>query len=447
MSPMHWKNAQVDGFDDYLSRIEEAAGHGVFTMPTLDRAWREQQAAQQRRVRGLPRRALEAVTVGWKDVFDVAGCPTRAGTRFFRDTPAATDHPLVAKLSGMGTICVGKMTLTELAFSALGENDVLPSPRNPWSTSERVCGGSSSGAAAAVARSLVDVAVGTDCGGSVRLPAAWCGVVGFKPTAMRIATAGVVPFSPTLDAIGQLGATVADVTALYTALSGHVLEPAAAGTPIQLVRLRLPDRLCPDRAIAATYEQALDTLAAAGLAARETHWDPVGRAHRLRRHFGTSISAIEGASLWRDAVRAAGDRASPRLRRWATTAAQRPQPSRRALDQARHEFIRWFAEALPRPGVLVLPSSPLEPPLLRALEDDQAYDHLYARSHSLLWPFNELDAPAISIPCGRTAHGLPVGLQIVAPRGRDHDVLRAAAVVEAALGTPPVLPSPEASMP
>lgn len=417
----------------------------MFATATPDRARQEHRIACRRLEQRYPRRGLEGVTVAWKDVFDIATIATRAGTRFFSAAPAIQDHPLVAKLSTMGAICVGKTSLTELAFSVLGENDVLPAPVNPWSNDGRVCGGSSSGSAAAVSRGVVDVAIGTDSGGSVRLPAAWCGVVGFKPTSAHIAKGSVVPFSPSLDAIGQFGSTVADVTALYVALSGRASHVASAGTPVRLFRAQLPGFLQPDPEVAAVYERAWGDLVAAGLAAQQHPCDPVARAHELRDHHGGSISVIEGESLWRDPVLKAGDLASPRLQRWAGAACSHPRGRLRILERVRRDFIEWFDMALPSPATLVLPASPIDPPLRSSLEDDRTYDQVYARSHALLWPFNELDAAAISIPCGRTAHGLPVGLQIVAPRGRDHDVLRAAAAAEAALGLPPASPAARAS--
>ncbi|MGI8778879.1 MAG: amidase [Solirubrobacteraceae bacterium] len=403
-----------------------------FVQRTPERARAELADAGRRARGGRPARPLEGVRIAWKDTFDLAGYPTRAGTRFLGESPAARDHPLVAGLAAAGAICVGKTALTELACSVLGENDAVAAPRNPHSRTPRVCGGSSSGSAVAVARGVVDAALGTDCGGSVRLPATWCGVVGFKPTTVPIDPSGYMAFSPTLDTLGPLAPTVAGAIAIHEAARDATLAASPPGR-LRLAALPVPAPLRPDPATAAVLDRALHTLARRLPFEDPPRCDPLGCAHDARRRTG-SLAALEGAALWRDRVRAAGDRVSARLSRW-FDAVESPAGGAHvaALHAERRAAIAAFDRAVPAGTVLALPASPIEPPTFAALEQPGAYDALYARSHSLLWPFNHLDAAAITIPCGHTARGLPVGLQLVAPRGRDGDVLRAAQAAESVL--------------
>lgn len=398
-----------------------------FVQRTPARERTETAEATQRAEHGRSPRPLEGVRVAWKDTFDVAGVSTRAGTRFLGTRPAARDHPLVASLSAAGAVCVGKTALTELACSVLGENDAVPAPHNPRSAVARLCGGSSSGSAVAVARGLADVGLGTDCGGSVRLPAAWCGVVGFKPTTVPIEPAGFIAFSPTLDTFGPLAATVAGAIAIYEA-TRDAPPPRPPAEPPRLALLPVPAYLRPDADVGAIVDDALRTLARRMPFDDPPHWDPLARAHADRRRTGY-LAALEGVALWRDRVAEAGDRISRRLSAWFHTLEPGAIDTTR-LHAARREAIAAFDRAVPDGTVLALPASPIEPPTFAALAEPGAYEAFHARSNSLLFPFNHLDAPAITIPCGHTARGLPVGLQLVAPRGRDVDVLSAAQAAE-----------------
>lgn len=418
----------TDQIAERLACLPDALDAGVFTELTTARALAEAGRVDAARSRGAEPRPLAGVTVAWKDVFEVARCVTRAGTRFLDSAPAARDHRLVARLADRGAICVGKTSLSELAVSALGENDACPAPVNPWD-GRRVCGGSSSGAAAAVAWGLTDVGIGTDCGGSVRLPAAWCGVVGFKPSRELIDPRGIVPFSATLDTVGVLAPTVRLAAHTVAALTSRPTHSAPVRDLVDLCHVPLPLELPLDPEVAEVYQAALACVAWAGHPVPEAGCDPLGWAWDFRGEHGSTASD-EGLALWRATVLAAGDLASARLQRWF---AAPPSGHRGDRRRARDRMVARFLDAV-RPGtVLVTPTSPIKAPPLSSLRDEQAYERCYRFSNALLWPFNELDAPAISIPCGRTSSGLPVGLQLVAPRGRDGDVLAAAAEVEAVL--------------
>lgn len=408
--------------------IERAdATRGVFVAVTRERARKEAQAKGDS---NSPGGQVDGLVVAWKDVFDVDGYPTRCGTAFLADTAAEADHPLVSRLSDLGAICLGKTSMSELAFSALGENEVLAAPTNPHDTVvRRVCGGSSSGAAAAVAMSLVDGAIGTDNGGSVRLPAAWCGVVGFKPSAAAVTPCPSLVFSPSLDTIGPLASSVSVARRLFGALTGH--EVKVAQHEIRFLRPLLPEGLVPESSVSVVVERALAQAAQRSLTIEPTEVNPVGATYHFRASFG-SVADIECMQTWRHTVLNAGSAVSGRLRSWFESDSYSATDWERIVA-LRTDLISWFARSVPAGTVFVLPSSPIEPPAFTDIEDPDRYDALYKRSNSLLWPFNTLDAPSISVPCGTTRNGLPVGLQVVAPQGRDADVLAAAEILEEAL--------------
>ncbi|HVY81337.1 MAG TPA: amidase family protein, partial [Steroidobacteraceae bacterium] len=192
--------------DHALERAHSAAGEAVFTRCD-ERAARAQAAAAERALaRGDERSVLTGLPVSIKDLFDVQGEVTTAGSRVLAGAaPAAEDAEVVKRLRAAGAVLVGRTNMTEFAFSGLGLNPHFGTPVNPFAPSEmRIPGGSSSGAAVSVAQGMAVVGIGTDTGGSVRIPAALCGLVGFKPTASRVSTRGVLPLSPTLDSVGPI---------------------------------------------------------------------------------------------------------------------------------------------------------------------------------------------------------------------------------------------------
>ena len=188
-----------------LAQIVDERGRGrAFTRTYTEWAQRQAQASDRRRAAGSPLSALDGVPISVKDLFDVAGEVTTAGSRVLADAPAAEKHAaVVERLLQAGAVVVGKTTMTEFAYSGLGINPHYGTPANPWERqAARIPGGSSSGAAVAVADGMCLGAIGSDTGGSVRIPAALCGLTGYKPTARRINDAGLLPLSPSLDSIG-----------------------------------------------------------------------------------------------------------------------------------------------------------------------------------------------------------------------------------------------------
>ena len=251
-----------------LAAIATCDDQTIFTRVTADRAMAEAHAAILLLRDGGALSGLDGVPVAWKDLFDLEGMVTTAGSRVLADTaPAKSDATVVARLKAAGMVCVGRVNMTEFAFSGLGLNPHFGTPRNACGRDvPRVPGGSSSGSAVAVARGLVPVAIGTDTGGSVRVPAALNGVIGYKASSQRYPMDGVFPLAPTLDTLGIFARNVRDVVMVDAAMCG-LLAPIVRPTALKGLRVLVPDNVvlegC-DAAVIANFETALARLAAAG---------------------------------------------------------------------------------------------------------------------------------------------------------------------------------------
>src|SRR5215216_1976143 len=280
-----WPPGERDAVAVCERALERArATTAVFTSLTEERALREARASAARLREGAPLGPLDGVPVAWKDLIDVAGAVTTAGSALRRGAaPATADAPIVARLAAAGMVCVGKTNLTEFAYSGLGLNPHFGTPRNPHDP-DRIPGGSSSGSAVAVAAGVVPCAIGTDTSGSIRVPAAFCRIVGFKPTAARVPREGVLALAPSLDSVGPLTRSVTDAIALDALLRREAPPPprrdldlAAGGEPVApsqlaaatdiVARLIVPDGEFVDGAepgVAEAFAAAVDALAAAG---------------------------------------------------------------------------------------------------------------------------------------------------------------------------------------
>ncbi|MQA05034.1 MAG: amidase [Streptosporangiales bacterium] len=356
----------------------------------------------------------EGPRVAVKDCIDVAGTPTTVGCAAIAADaePARFDAPVVANARAAGARIVGKTNLTELCRHADGVNPWTGTPRNPLDP-ERIPGGSSSGSAVAVVRGEADVGYGTDTGGSVRVPAACCGIAGLKTTASRVPTHGVFEFSRTLDTVGPLARDVAGL-----AVGMGLLEPgfAAAATydgPRTVARLRLPG-------VAADLDRAVDAaLTAAGIAATDVtlpQWDDWVAA-------ANTIMTAEGFHAHRHLLDRADqleERHAEGIREGAAIPAERVVASRR-LDRAARVEV---AELLDRYGALALPTMQSLPP---KLGEPAATTYLTA-------PVNLLGLPAVALPVPRDAGGFPASLQLVGPWFAEEQLLALAGLVETALG-------------
>ncbi len=393
--------------------------------------------ADRERAAGRPLGPLHGIPVSVKDLLDLRGLPTTAASRARAGHRAAADAPVLDALRRAGAIFVGKCNLHEFAFGTTGADSAFGPTRNPHAPAH-VAGGSSSGSAASVAAGMALASVGTDTGGSIRIPAAACGVVGLKPTFGELSCDGVVPLAPTLDHVGPLGLTVDDVTVVYRALaSGGAAAAAAGGGDGRLpaaIRIGVPRRYfldLLDPAVRAAFEAAVDRLRAAGAEPAAVDIPHAPEIPRTYRH--TQLREAYAAHAATLAAR--GNDYSPAVR-------QRLELGRpvSAADYARAQEIRDTLRrevdaALTGREALLLPTLAVPAPRLGAEEVAVGDRKVDVRSVTLRLTqlFNLTGHPAVSIPCGITPDGLPCAVQLVGRRDATARLLEVAGRCEGAL--------------
>ena len=374
---------------------------------------------------------LAGLPVSIKDLLDVAGEPTLAGSVVLSDAaPAAHDAPVVVRLRAAGAAIIGKTNMTEFAYSGVGLNPHHGTPSNPAdAVTARIPGGSSSGAAVSVAAGMCVAAIGSDTGGSIRIPAALCGIVGFKPTARRVPTTGAIPLSTTLDTICAMTRSVEDCILVDAILAGqHLPVPPL---PLAGLRLAVPQTLVLDDMdphVAASFAAALACLSAAGARISECPLPQLAQYLEFGYFSGAEAFAWHRTLL---ATRAGGydQRVAKRINLGAALSAA----DYINLLAARNAWIVQM-EALVAPwDALLMPTVPIVAPPIADLEASQ---EVFFRYNSLLLrntaAFNLLDGCAISMPC-HAPGTLPVGLMVAGPAMADARILAVACVVEAAL--------------
>jgi aspartyl-tRNA(Asn)/glutamyl-tRNA(Gln) amidotransferase subunit A len=394
-----------------LARAGEPQARGVFITLTPERAMREARAADARWRAGRPLSALDGIPVSWKDLFDVAGTVTTAGSQRAGSPPAARDAAAVQRLSARGAVCIGKTNLSELAFSGLGLNPWHGTPRNPHGPphAHHVCGGSSSGAAASVALGLCAVAIGTDTSGSVRVPAAFTGLAGWKPGRTAWPLDGVRPLAPSLDALGVIAPTAEDAAQVHAAF---------AGTPDGPAQVPCAPRIVADEQLFTASDEAPRANGLAALRAFERQGLPV----ELRRvpEFDAVRECFErhGTLVAAEAVRQhralldgpGAHRIDPLVRQRLEAARAITDAQYAALKTAQRDLMQALGQHWPEGTVFAFPTSPITAPAVSGLARPEAYARVNARalSHTMVGSF--LDLPGMALPTGRDAQGLPTSL-------------------------------------
>ncbi|UVF19965.1 amidase [Microvirga terrae] len=425
-----------DKLETILTRLAgRAADERVFLRVYEDAARVAADAADARRRAGLSLGPLDGTIVSIKDLFDVAGETTLAGSIALRDAPpAARDAVVVRRIRQAGAVIVGRTNMVEFAFSGLGLNPHYGTPGNAADPS-RIPGGSSSGAGVSVAEGTSEIAIGTDTGGSVRIPAALNGVVGFKPTAHRVPLDGTLPLSPSLDSIGPLARTVQDCAFADAVMAGEeprVLAPhPLAGLRIGVPRGRLFAQSEPmvDRA----FEASLAVLSRAGARVADHAIEDLLDA-MADTTVAASIASIEASEVHADWLDAKAAEMDPRVRWWIARSGTVPAPIYIRMLRRRRALAAAMDARLSSIDVLALPATAIAAPLTAPLEAD---DKLYNRTDALILRNtmfgNQFDLTAISLPLPRTER--PVGLMLVARHGQDQRLLDIAASVEAVLAS------------
>jgi Asp-tRNA(Asn)/Glu-tRNA(Gln) amidotransferase A subunit family amidase len=416
-----------------LKRIEQLNPTlNAFITVTAETALEHARLAEEQILRGDWRGPLHGIPIGLKDLIDTAGIPTTAASELYKHRIPIHSAEVVRRLEEAGAVLLGKQNLHEFAYggssmiSCFGE---VHNPRNP----AYIAGGSSGGSAAAVGAGLGYGAIGTDTAGSIREPAALCGVVGLKPTYGRVSTQGVIPLSESLDHVGPIAANVADVTVLFQAIaSGDGVPPAdflkVWNHSRLALRVGIPgsfffDDLDPE--VAQAVHKALEVLKSLPCDMREISVVPDN---------DRTVQAAESYAFHAASVAKSPELYQPEtLRRIKTGEKITPEEYRRRraeLDAVR-DSIRGIFETV---DVIVTPTTPIPAPTIAELKENP--DLLRPRELLLLRntrPFNVWGLPAISIPCGFTSAGLPVGMQIAGAHGRDDLVLQMAYACERAM--------------
>lgn len=423
--------------EQMLARIEDPAGEGsrAFVSWNRDRSLAEADASDTLRRAGVIPSPIAGLPISVKDLFDVAGERTMAASKTREDSDIAkTDSVTVARLRAAGAVIMGRTNLTEFAYSGIGINPNFNTPRNPWDRETgRIPGGSSAGAAVSVTDDMAAGAIGTDTGGSVRIPAALCGITGFKTTTGRIPLTGVFPLSQSLDSVGPLAPSVT-----CCALLDAVMRDAPVTVPdafaLTGLRLAVPQTYVLDDLddrVATAFEGALSKLSAAGAQIMETPFTALNHMPDLLAHGG-----ILGAEAWanhRKTLTTMGNLVDPRVR----VRIQRGENLSAAdLIDIRTQRAEMMADADRESAAfdaLLMPTVPCVAPSIAEIE---ASDDLYGEMNPYILrnttAGNLLDRCSLTLPCHKPGEA-PVGLMVMGETGDDDRLVRVGLAVEAGL--------------
>jgi aspartyl-tRNA(Asn)/glutamyl-tRNA(Gln) amidotransferase subunit A len=419
-----------------LAKINDRAGEGsrAFLKVYAESARADADYADRLRKAGVRRSPIDGLPVSLKDLFDVAGDITRAGSRVRENAaPAAVDAPAVARLRAAGAVFIGRTNMVEFAFGGVGLNPHFGTPRNPYDRKTgRVPGGSSSGAAVAQADGMAVMSLGSDTRGSIRGPAALCGVTGWKPTARRVPREGAFPLSFTLDSIGPLANSVA-CCAVYDAILAGEPEAPLARLDVKGLRLLLPrssalDDL--DQDVAASFESSLTKLSKGGAVITER---PVPAFDRQGEYFkGGGYAGAEAYHIHRANQERIGEY-DPRVGRRILLGKSLSASDYIALGELRAQFIREVGTLAAGFDVILMPTSPCVAPTIAEVdasdEDYMRWNMRILRNNGLI---NFLDGCAANVPCHEPG-AAPVGLMVCGTAGTDRHTLAVAAAIERAL--------------
>ncbi|CUX47846.1 MULTISPECIES: amidase [Agrobacterium tumefaciens complex] len=421
--------------EEMLDAIGNEGDQAIFVELTAARAMVEAEAASKRIAEGRSCGVLDGIPVAWKDLFDLEGMATTAGSTVLADdAPASRDADVVTALKQAGMICIGRTNMSELAFSGLGINPHYGTPRNPASKDgHRLPGGSSSGAGVTVAAGLVPVAIGTDTGGSVRIPAAFNGVVGYKASRGRYSMRGVYPLAKSLDSLGPLTHTVQDAVWVDAAMRGKAAADVQRA-PLAGLSLVVPETVFFDGiedGVAAAFEQAVERLVRAGAWVRRQAFPIFSELFDLIKEKGALVTA-EAFALHKTRLEGAdAARMDPRVVARTRLGANISMPDYIAIIEARERMTAAFSGMIGRQELLVSPTLPhVAAKVAPLLDDDDAFFAMNAKTLRNTQIGNFFDLCGVSIPCGTGEADMPVGLLLSGLHGSDDHVLSVAMAAE-----------------
>jgi len=398
-----------------------------FITVTAESALEQARQAEVEIQRGEWRGPLHGVPIALKDLIDVAGVPTTAASMLFKNRVATEEAEVVARLRNAGAVLLGKQNLHEFAYGGSSVISAYGPVRNAWNA-EYIAGGSSGGSATSVAAGLCFAALGTDTAGSVREPAALCGVVGLKPTFDLVSAQGVFPLAPSFDHVGPITRSVADAALMLQVIAGDGQDysEAIAQDP-RALRIAVPRAFFfegLDEEVSAAVEEALRVISKITASVRDI---------KLDVNPDRTLQAAESFAVHAEYVARSPELYQPetlrRIRTGASTTADEAEKLRAELQNMRRDIQGVFEDL----DLLVTPTTPIPAPRLADLQQNP--DHLRPREVLLLRntrPFNVWGLPAISVPCGFTKSGLPIGLQIAGAHGAEKLVLQLAHTYEQA---------------
>ena len=409
--------------------------HKVYLQLFADHALAQSDAIDQLRKQGISLSPLMGLPISVKDLIDIKDCPTSAGSTFLAKIRTVTENaPIVERLQAAGLIILGKTNLVEFAYSGVGINPHFGTPLNPYNREEKLIpGGSSSGAAISVTDGMALGAIGTDTGGSCRIPASLCGLVGFKPTAERVSRKGVVPLSHSLDSIGSLSDSVHCCYLLDAILSGGKVVSL---DPIELSRINLvvPDGYLLTQLetyVETTFFKTLDSLECSGVPIEQEPLPAIEKIPKVSSKGG--FAAAEAYYHHQPYLSDFADQYDQKVRsRIAAGEHMSASDYQEIIDLRRSVKSAWENEE--RFDAMILPTTPITARPIDSLASDEDFftaNGLYLRNTSVA---NILNSPSISIPCHENGKA-PVGLMLIGKTGRDHRVFRLAKALEDVLNS------------
>lgn len=429
------KGGAVQVAEHFLSRIENQTS-AVFLTVTKDRALAEARSADERLAAGRALSPLDGVPMAWKDLIDLAGERTSVASNLFKNAPVAkVDAPAVRRAAQAGMVTLGKVNLAEFAYSALGQNPHFGTPRNPNAEEPHAPGGSSSGSGVAVAAGLVPVAIGSDTAGSVRIPASYCGVVGFKTSEGQISTDQCFALSRTQDTLGPLARSVEDCALIYHALTGQ------PGRAVGRARLEQLSILVPEgfvmeglsTEVATTFQRSLERLERAGVRIRHTSIPALDTAAAMLRDLGSIVAADAFQEHRRIMDSSDAELMDPRVSARIEIGRTMSAADLVTLQRQRALGMQQIRMTL-NDAFLAMPTTPDTAPLMSAFEgNDAAFVHHNMRANRNTSIGSFYDLPGLAIPNGRNAAGLPTSFLLSASSGADSLLLAAGMAVETAM--------------
>ena len=416
-----------------LARIADPDGEGqrAFITVHADQARAMADATDALRRVGREPSRYAGIPISLKDLLDIAGQPTPAGSRALADAPPAAAHAaVVQRMLAAGFVPLGRTNMTEFAFSGLGINPHYGTPRAPWDRAAgRIPGGSSSGTAVSVSDAMAVAGLGTDTGGSCRIPAAFCGIVGYKPTARRIPITGVLPLAPSLDSVGPLAPSVGCCAVVDALLAG---ETPSLPKPAELdgLRLAVPETVVLDgldATVAAAFDRALTTLSRAGariVRRRFAEFDAIGPVNSKG-----GFAASEAYAWHHTLLAEKGALYDPRIRVRIERGERMSAVDYIDVVNARRRIIASFDASTREFDALIMPTVPIVPPCIAELDDEREYNRINMHILRNTAIGNFLDRCSISLPCHREGEP-PVGLMLMGETMGDASLFSIAAAVE-----------------